>query len=87
MKLLYYLFFAFFYVCLSLTCETPYTPVPEYPEINRHHKLPPDISKQSPDTDAHPPILHSSDYKAPVPLPAAINTGGAKDSPIILADG
>jgi len=59
----------------------------QYPEIDRKDKLPADISKRSPGTDMHPPILHSDEYEEPVPLSEGINTSGAEDSPFILPDG
>jgi hypothetical protein len=62
-------------------------PDPQYPEIDRTEKLPADISKRSPETDPHPPILHSDEYEEPVPLSEGINTSGAEDSPFILPDG
>lgn len=41
----------------------------------------------TPATDSFPPILHSNEYEAPVPLGAGVNTAGAEDSPFILPDG
>jgi hypothetical protein len=43
-------------------------PIPEYPEVNRLDKLPADIVKRGPETDQHPPILHSNAYEEPVPF-------------------
>ena len=59
----------------------------EYPVIDRSVALPVDIEKRSPSTDATPPILHSDEYEAPIPVPGAINTRGGEDSPFILPDG
>lgn len=47
----------------------------------------PGAVKMAPANDPTPPRLHSSEFKEPVPLPAAINTSGAEDSPFILPDG
>jgi hypothetical protein len=58
-----------------------------YPKTERQDKIPSDISKRSPKTDQYPPILHSSEYEQPVPLPGPVNTAGAEDSPFILPDG
>ncbi|MBW6513211.1 MAG: hypothetical protein K0B87_00425 [Candidatus Syntrophosphaera sp.] len=58
-----------------------------YPEVTRAEKLPSDIIKRTPETDQHPPILHSGEFLDPVPLGAGINTSGAEDSPFILPDG
>ena len=57
------------------------------PDVNRRDKLPHDIVKRGPSTDRHPPVLHSSEYHDPVPLPSAINTAGAEDSPFVTPDG
>ncbi len=58
-----------------------------YPSVTREEKLPNDITKRTPDTDQHPPILHSDEFEEPVPMPDVINTLGAEDSPFILPDG
>jgi hypothetical protein len=60
---------------------------PEYPNVDRMDKLPTDIVKRMPETDRHPPILHSNEYEEPIPLPYPINTAGAEDSAFILPDG
>ncbi|MEO0185238.1 MAG: hypothetical protein ABIL20_05520 [candidate division WOR-3 bacterium] len=59
----------------------------EYPDIDRHSKIPNDIIKRTPETDSFPPILNSNEYEPPVPLGAGVNTAGAEDSPFILPDG
>lgn len=43
--------------------------------------------KMTPATDAHPPVLHSREFRKPVPLGPAINTAGAEDSPFVTPDG
>jgi ribosomal protein L24E len=40
-----------------------------------------------PSTDPHPPVLHSTEWQLPIPLPGPINTAGAEDSPFITPDG
>jgi hypothetical protein len=67
-------------------CEKD-NPVASYPNVDREDKIPADISKRGPETDQHPPILHSNEYEEPVPIPYPINTAGAEDSPFILPDG
>ncbi len=62
-------------------------PDPDNPVVDRLAKLPGDIAKQGPETDLHPPILHSTEFEEPVPLTAGINTSGGEDSPFILPDG
>jgi hypothetical protein len=41
----------------------------------------------SPESDPHPPLLLSAEFEEPVPVPGAVNTAGAEDSPFILPDG
>lgn len=73
--------------CVLNSCNNAVPVSPEYPDIQRHELLPGDISKRGPETDPHPPILHSSNYEPPVPLGSGVNTSGAEDSPFILPDG
>ena len=78
-----------FYVLIGLitgSCSDN-NPLASYPQIDRIDKLPADISKRTPETDHHPPILHSDDYEDPIPLGPGVNTSGAEDSPFILPDG
>ena len=60
---------------------------PAYPDIDREEKIPEDVAKRGPETDNHPPILHSDEYHTPVPMPYPVSTAGAEDSPFILPDG
>lgn len=55
--------------------------------ISREGSIPPDAVKITPQTDNHPPILHSGEYAQPVPLPSPVNTAGAEDSAFITPDG
>ncbi|MBU0706153.1 hypothetical protein KJ657_04985 [Patescibacteria group bacterium] len=57
----------------------------EQPVINRYSKIPPGTAKETPESDYHPPRLHSNEYNKPVPL-GAVSTTGAEDSPFIPAD-
>lgn len=70
-----------------LGCSLPGAAVESHPAVSRAEKLPADIAKRGPETDAHPPILHSAGFEEPAPLPAPLNTSGAEDSPFILPDG
>lgn len=63
----------------------PFLPSPTVPP--RHETIPPDSIKMSPETDLFPPILHSSGWADPVPVPGPINTAGGEDSPFISPDG
>jgi len=58
-----------------------------YPDVCRESKIPAGSVKITPETDAHPPILHSDEYEEPVPLPHPINTAGGEDSAFITPDG
>jgi hypothetical protein len=55
--------------------------------IDRESKIPPQQKKVTPETDLHPPILHSDEYRAPVPMPYPVNTAGAEDSGFMMPDG
>ncbi|HII72288.1 TPA: hypothetical protein HA265_06040 [Candidatus Woesearchaeota archaeon] len=57
-----------------------------YPDIDYKSKIPASAVKMTPEMDKHPPILHSEEYEAPVPL-ADVNTAGAEDSPFIPDSG
>lgn len=57
------------------------------PAIMRQAVIPTGAVKMSPETDAAPPILHLAEWQDPVPLPGAVNTAGAEDSPFITPDG
>ncbi len=59
----------------------------EYLDIDRESKIPAGQVKITPETDAHPPILHSDKYEEPIPMPYPINTAGAEDSGFITPDG
>lgn len=59
----------------------------EYPDIDRESKIPAGQVKITPQTDAHPSILHSDEYEEPIPMPYPINTAGAEDSGFISPDG
>lgn len=63
----------------------PILPTPTVP--SRHGTIPVDAVKMSPEMDLFPPILHSPEWEAPVPVPGPINTAGAEDSPFITPDG
>ena len=58
-----------------------------YPVIDRESKIPADGVKMTPESDVHPPVLHSDEFEDPVPLRYPINTAGGEDSPYILDDG
>lgn len=70
-----------------ISCSSENETEPTHPNVTRQSKLPSDITKRTPDTDKHPPILHSDEFELPVPLGSGINTSGAEDSPFILPNG
>jgi len=53
----------------------------EQAHVERQSQIPSDAVKMLPETDSHPPQLHSAEYKEPVPMPGPINSAGAEDSP------
>ncbi|MBE0480535.1 MAG: PD40 domain-containing protein [Dehalococcoidia bacterium] len=53
----------------------------------REQAIPSTAVKITPETDVHPPILHSTEYEQPVPMPYPMNTAGAEDSGFIMPDG
>jgi len=55
--------------------------------VDRLSKIPDNIKKITPENDIYPPIMHSNEFEAPVPVPGPINTPGAEDSPFITLDG
>lgn len=57
------------------------------PVLSRADAIPAGAVKVSPETDAHPPQLHSNQWAEPVPVSGAVNTAGAEDSPFITPDG
>ena len=53
----------------------------------REASIPSNAVKMTPQTDSHPPQLHSDEWEMPVPLSGPVNTAGAEDSPFITPDG
>ena len=53
----------------------------------RESKIPDYMAKITPETDMIKPVLHSNEFKKPVPVPGQINTAGAEDSPFITPNG
>lgn len=63
------------------------TPPASYPTTTREEAIPSDAVKITPEMDFYPPILHSDEFEAPVPVGPPINTKGAEDSPFMMPDG
>ncbi|MFH1221861.1 MAG: hypothetical protein V1492_02115 [Candidatus Micrarchaeota archaeon] len=57
------------------------------PLPTRQSKIPADAVKVTPATDVSPPKMLSDEWQQPVPVPGAINTAGAEDSPFVTPDG
>ena len=55
--------------------------------VDRQSRIPAQASKMGPDTDEHPPLVTSSGFEPPVPVPGLVNTAGGEDSPFILPNG
>ena len=54
---------------------------------DRYASIPLWAPKYTPANDTSPPIVHSSLWQQPVPMPGPIDTAGAEDSPFITPDG
>ncbi len=57
------------------------------PLPDRLSSIPADAIKILPEDDLPPPILHSDQWKDPVPMPYPINSAGGEDSAFITPDG
>ncbi len=62
----------------------PSSPTPTY---TRAGAIPADAVKVTTSADVLPPVLHSAEFQAPIPMPGPVNTAGAEDSPFISPDG
>ena len=78
------LFLALVVAVLAVACAEPaeHTRLPP-----RNNRIPTDAEKVTPPTDLFPPILHSDDWEAPVPVAGLVNTAGGEDSPFVTPDG
>jgi hypothetical protein len=70
----------------SSTLPTP-QPTATLNIINREALIPADAVKMSPESDENPPLLYSSEYEPPVPVPGKVNTAGAEDGVFVTPDG
>ena len=60
---------------------------PVVTDSDRLASIPSTATKMTPAQDIFKPVLHSSDWTDPVPMPGKINTAGGEDSPFITPDG
>ena len=72
---------------LAVIAITANKPAEVIGQEDRLAVIPATAVKMTPDTDLHKPVVHSSDWSQPVPLPGLVNTAGAEDSPFIVANG
>jgi hypothetical protein len=80
---------------LACSSTSPATLIPEGPitpssmgyPVGRETKIPTNAIKMSPETDEHPPMVYTSEFEKPVPVPGRVDTAGAEDSPFITEDG
>jgi len=56
-------------------------------EISREDAIPDDAIKYTPEMDLFTPVVHSTEWAQPVPMPGPINTAGAEDAGFITPDG
>lgn len=66
---------------VGAACDEPLYLIP------REQAIPAGAAKMTPESDTWPPILHSAEWEAPIPMPGPVNTAGAEDSPFITPDG
>jgi hypothetical protein len=57
------------------------------PALTREDSIPANAVKVTPQTDVFPPVIHSSEWESPVPMPGPVNTAGVEDAPVISCDG
>jgi hypothetical protein len=55
--------------------------------VSRQQSIPLDVIKGSPESDTYKPVVHSDNWKTPVPMKGTVNTAGAEDSPFMMPDG
>lgn len=61
--------------------------LPSIPLVPIGEAIPEEAIKFTPEMDTTPPILHSQEWKQPIPLPGEPTTAGAEDSPFINPEG
>jgi hypothetical protein len=72
---------------LAVIAMTANKPEEVIGQEERLSAIPSTAVKMGPSTDLHRPVVHSSGWGQPVPLPGLVNTAGAEDSPFIVANG
>ena len=74
-------------VFLFLLAVTYLGKTPPSTPPTREGSIPAGAVKMTPATDTLPPILHSAEWDAPVPLGSGVNTAGGEDSAFVLPGG
>jgi hypothetical protein len=82
-------FFSILVLILLYACESAEPTIVPTTTLapSRAEVIPADIITHRPSDDAHPPILHSDEWDAPIPMPGPVNSAGAEDSPFMAPDG
>ena len=75
------------FVILGLVLGCGQTPTTSAGPVSRYDKIPSGAVKITSEADVSAPILHSSEFEEPIPIPGSVNSAGAEDSPFILPDG
>lgn len=72
--------------CLFMVCSCSDVSGP-IPQSTREESIQDGAVKITPDTDIFPPVIHSTEWSNPIPVPGPINTAGVEDAAVISADG
>jgi hypothetical protein len=67
--------------------STPDAATTPSPARTRYEAIPSEAVTHTPADDLYPPLLRSSEFSDPVPMPGPINTAGLEDSPFVAPDG
>jgi len=76
-----------FLVLIAFTLAFGEKPREVIGQQDRLDAIPADAVKATPSTDFYKPVVHSSLWSQPVPMPGLVNTAGAEDSPFFTIDG
>ena len=72
---------------IAVTVITSPKPERIVAQEDRLAAIPLNATKMGPASDAFKPVVHSSLWKQPVPMPGPVNTAGAEDSPFMTQNG
>jgi len=75
-------------ITFLLACSNVSGTENEQEESNsRENSIPEGVVKITPETDLYPPVIHSTEWAAPVPVQGPVNTAGIEDAAVISDDG